>query len=463
MRAKRIRLISLGVTALALGGATVWGPHSTPAHSATPVAQDDDVVDQLAAAQLSKDQGIDFDTALARISRQPDIIALDEQLQKSVPSYAGLWVDQANLGTVNVQIASAQDESDASSLIASSGVADISKLEQVTYSLKDLENYEDQLTSAPISDASNGAADVTSAVNVQNNDVEVSLTDTGSAANAAGQAKAWIDAQINAGAPYVITPGEGIITAGASCSEKSCDPPLIGGPSITDQTNWPASAYCTAGFDVVSNSDGKPYIATAGHCNYQSTWYRQFSSTGDFHEIGGIHHDVFGPTDAEIITINNPSGWDAPTNTVLVDSSDTPEYPTTYNDAYAITGIGDENPQGIYLCHTGATIGTNCGEVVSPDAHLTYEDDATGATEEITNMIETSFNICEGDSGGPVYVEHKAYGIAVAYYTISPYGYDVTGLNGNPKTLCAAYRAFVVKMTTIDSTMNTSLYSVPVG
>ncbi len=82
-----------------------------------------------------------------------------------------------------------------------------------------------------------------------------------------------------------------------------CDPPLRGSVRIT------GAGVCTAGFNVESRDDAKPYVLTAGHCDGGSqTWYTQFADESS-HAIGPFHNSQNDDaTDAGILRVNNPSG-----------------------------------------------------------------------------------------------------------------------------------------------------------
>jgi hypothetical protein len=63
------------------------------------------------------------------------------------------------------------------------------------------------------------------------------------------------------------------------------------------------------------------------------------------------------------------------------------------------------------MCRTGRTTGTECGEV-----DLLYADETAwgsdGLIYSVSNMVE--IDVCGakgGDSGGPMYKNHRAYGI----------------------------------------------------
>jgi hypothetical protein len=169
---------------------------------------------------------------------------------------------------------------------------------------------------------------------------------------------------------------------------------MRGGVKTYVNVNAPA---CTAGFSARSNSDGAWYVLTAGHCGPIGTQFRAYQpGTAAYHPIGNVHNRVSDDLDDfGIIRVNNPAGW-AMRNWVYVHSSGD----TTVDMEYTITDVST-SPIGTRVCITGGNSGTDCGDVVElelngPGGFAMAEYCATG-----------------GDSGGPIYSNHKARGIHV--------------------------------------------------
>lgn len=173
-----------------------------------------------------------------------------------------------------------------------------------------------------------------------------------------------------------------------------CDPPLRGSVWMTG-----GGRVCTAGFNTRSNSDNKPYVLTAGHCRNSSTWSTQFEDES-VHNIGPFHNaQNDAETDAGIIRVNNPSGWQFGWPLVTVDPTGG-EGPA--NEAYVINlvlnpGLGDR------VCATlGNSARTDCGTVTD-----------TSVTGGGTDGLFQVSDLCTegGDSGSPYFASHVAYGI----------------------------------------------------
>jgi Trypsin len=83
---------------------------------------------------------------------------------------------------------------------------------------------------------------------------------------------------------------------------------------------------------------------------------------------------------------------------------------TNYNPSYKITATSFSS-MGQVLCRTGATTATECGEVsdLGADESMAWPDGTTHTYHQMGNI-----NVCGakgGDSGGPYYKKHRAFGI----------------------------------------------------
>jgi hypothetical protein len=198
--------------------------------------------------------------------------------------------------------------------------------------------------------------------------------------------------------------------APAQCGLLTCTPPLRAGVKIIN----PAES-CTLGFLARSNSDNKLYAFTAGHCHYDSARASDWTSNfgGADHVIGKVHNYVYGNLgDAAIIAVNNPApypqGW-GPRAWVLVHSSGD----TVYNEAYTI-GAAEEPALNSRVCKTGYAGGTDCGTYYQQGVTTTYTN-RDGTRTTMSHLLRANFCVYPGDSGGPVYANHTAYGLVSGY------------------------------------------------
>lgn len=185
----------------------------------------------------------------------------------------------------------------------------------------------------------------------------------------------------------------------AACNQWSqCDPPLRGGVGMYLSNG----AFCTLGFIARSRSDNRLYAVTAGHCG-GGTWSTRFAD-GSWHVIGSRHSGHFGGSgDAELVTVDNPVGW-GPRAWVLVEAS----WDTTYDESYNIASVG-MSTVGMRICKSGVAGSTHCGVVTRLGVSVNY-----GGTV-VNDLGEADFCVSPGDSGGPDFASHRAYGITSGY------------------------------------------------
>ncbi|GAA1866974.1 S1 family peptidase [Myceligenerans crystallogenes] len=195
------------------------------------------------------------------------------------------------------------------------------------------------------------------------------------------------------------TEGEPVARA---CGFPYCDPPLRGGVRT-----W-GGGGCTLGFIARSRADGKLYGLTAGHCVTKGTmYYTLFATDQSSHWIGPGHNRVFGGSgDAGIIDISNPTGW-RPRAWVYVGESPARDGVggTSRVTEYTITSDGSSR-EGMRVCKTGATAETTCGRVDAVDVTVDYTDGPV-----VNHLAQANLCSKSGDSGGPVFADHVAYGL----------------------------------------------------
>ena len=201
------------------------------------------------------------------------------------------------------------------------------------------------------------------------------------------------------------------------CNSSSA---LRGGMQMKNTTT---GSSCTAGFVVRSRSNSLPFILTAGHCFPPSSGTQSYDSVYGppssqvLTTIGDTHHSIVGGH-ADYGIIYMPSTA-AVNGRVLVLSSSGPGYPTSYNDWYGINSTpygGSAAIIGSYVCKSGSTEGTACGELTQ--VNWTDGRGINGQGLVFFDKNEAGYyerGVCAGDSGGPVFVNHKAYGIVASY------------------------------------------------
>lgn len=393
----------------ALATAASWQLLPASPSAANPAAEGSDTreVDP-AAVQLSDDYDISYEEALARVDRQVRVADLAAALTTKYPTtFGSLYIDHVDGGTVVVNRVIA--DAGIADEVSRAGLADVVRYSQVEHSSSELSNvFQDLSKGLPAVQS----AESPLALSVEPRSQRVVVGSVPGAALTAQQ-KRWLQ---QAQAKYGRAVGRGGVgrASASACSWPSCDAPLRGGLWISNTTS--GSNTCTSGFMAQSKTDtARRFMITAGHCT-GTTYYQKKSTQGVFVKIGNRHaNSYFDSTgDAALYTIDSNTEW-TPRGWVYVRPSthSDPALSTTENASYAILR-GSTAGTGAYVCHTGATIGTRCGEVLDGTFTGTYD----GKT--VNNLARVRFTNCQGDSGGPVYRSNTAYGIYVALE--SPFG-----------------------------------------
>jgi hypothetical protein len=150
---------------------------------------------------------------------------------------------------------------------------------------------------------------------------------------------------------------------------------------------WGGEVKCSAGFNV--QRKGKYYALTAGHCGREaSTWYQD-----DDHNLymGKLHHFSYPWNDYALLiypTSVRPGG------SVYLYNGRSQDITTAMNP-----GIG----QLVY--RTGVTTGLHSGRVTGLGSVVNYGDG------RVAGLIRTSVCAEPGDSGGPLFYRHWAFGL----------------------------------------------------
>lgn len=175
-----------------------------------------------------------------------------------------------------------------------------------------------------------------------------------------------------------------------------CDPPLRGSVWMFNND----VGTCSAGFNVRSSSDAKPYVLSAGHCDQAtSSWYTRFAD-GSNHFIGPFHNSIWNSTaDTGILQVDNPSGWQFGKPWITVNPNGDGH---TANDSYVISDV--QNPsKGDRACVTAGNFpATTCGTVTDT---LT-----PGSTTGGLFRVSEDLCLMSGDSGSPYFSFGVAYG-----------------------------------------------------
>jgi hypothetical protein len=197
---------------------------------------------------------------------------------------------------------------------------------------------------------------------------------------------------------------------------RYCGPPLRGGAWWDYQTGL--VDHCSIGYPVIGNQYGNRFMLTAGHCveakgEYEASYQPAYGPLPGHGE--SPEKKVIGPLEAFRGPLNK-----AHTDWALFNANGSYFDPGTGTARIAAWGEGENyeifsegsSYMGQVMCHSGATTGASCGKVTETD--VSFE---TTEREEGTGQVDEHFTgfgpICAegGDSGGPVYSGHTAFGI----------------------------------------------------
>lgn len=404
------------VSALYFFAATVAGAAVPQPHSEDPTVQAD------AAQWYATNFHVSVDTANQRLAIQDAGNAvLGDASSQLGAAYAGAWFDATDGGRLKIAVAgslTSQSVQAAQRLLGS--VAGNTDFIAAKFSLALLRDAQTVINARLAGLLAQGK--VTTSVDFAGNTVEIDIATTLTSDD---------QAVVNATASDALTPARVVQTNqadltshGSSCGFPSnylmCDPPLRGGAGIVAAN----STLCSQGLLVFSNSNGAPYILTAGHCAYAaggSVWSAWFAS-GASHQVGYTHSYTLDSTgDYAIIGIENPSGWQVSGNRYVWVGPSAAGI-TTQNSFYPISGDGYP-ASGSVLCATGTVSPngyyTNCGSV-DAGYHTTNECD-NGHCVTVNNLFFAHYAATQGDSGGSVYKNNVLYGTTVSFNSSGVY------------------------------------------
>lgn len=404
---------------------TTYYPWAFALRSLSDLPSEDDgdaLVEAMAAAYFVDEYGGTTPDAVAWMGVQNRADGLDETLAAEMPagSYGGMWFGNA---TRDIRVALTDDdyEADADEILGRRGVDSDTEFVIVPSSLGELGAARASLETTLDDLIEDGIVAI--ATNVADNRVELEVGTSASSSQVAdiedAASKVAVDTKLVTGA------SGGVAVQPLSCDFPHCDPPLRGGVFIqsVNKNEDGNTNGCTAGFVARSKSDDKPYLMTAGHCfdgfeDDESTWEAFLPGLVDGEEIGLNHNPyLFGDDgDVGLISIESGSLWRTPSvggkikPLIYVRKSGTGSTPQA--PAYYIRRVGT-SVEGKILCATGATNGSSCGEVTRLDVSVKVGEGVLGLSGTGVDHLGEMKNCdpSEGDSGGPVFKRHVAYGL----------------------------------------------------
>ena len=357
----------------------------------------------------------------------PAITAEIRNIIDSRPDFAGIWIDQANGGIINVRTTGAT--ADVRNLVQPAVPDSFTVVvTPATYTLTQLQQYQQTLNALVLSDPAVRKDFAASLIDVKQNQVTVSLV-----AGASSETVSKIDALGLPGIKLVtgtqLTPDSGQVHSsgatqgnflpGVHTQADSPDAqhgqrdissgPVLGGAYISEIPSG-GSGACTMGFSSYSSkTDGKPYGITAGHCGGAVDYFQGYSTQGAY--LGTGHEEKYstggsGNCDC-VLTGPLPAG---PGSNVSGAGSKLVYVANLGTYSYGFTGTGAYVAEGQKVCMSGATYAysnggnINCG-VMDGRGNVQEID---GAFEIIDAGVAAMGTTVRGDSGAP-YGNGKAF------------------------------------------------------
>jgi hypothetical protein len=351
---------------------------------------------------LAAERGIPLPKARQTIDAQRRAAELVDPLRASLgPAFGGLWIgadDRVKIGVTGTAGIAARTAVHA--LTGSHGLDGLTDVVTVRHSAAALDAASEWLD-ARLERVDQGAEwPLQTAQSPSDNAVELRLPERGRLT--AAQQRLVVEAKARFGSLLEISRYPGRVTADSAsiqeiCDIPRCDPPLRGGIRAV------GGQVCTLAFVARGRGAGNTYVMSAGHC-IGSSW-SVTQNDGSQRRIGNVAAERFNRDgDAAIIHVENPGVW-KPRPWVYVAHSRN----TSWDPRYPIRADG-RSVQGMRVCMTGAISATQCGVVLRTNVRVRYR----GEDFRVRNLVETNYCSRGGDSGGPVYSGHTAYGIHTA-------------------------------------------------
>jgi hypothetical protein len=296
------------------------------------------------------------------------------------PGYAGEWIDQKAGGILRVAMAGSTAQTAYAGLRGLLPTGARVSYVKATYSLQELTQVHDQLTSEITGRSALGRHITESSVTPQYNAVTVALDPTVTSGQVA-QLSARYGSRVR-----IIRSAQGWVPQSSRDIESG---PIHGGIYVSSSLG-----NCSFGYGDFLNGAGQHYSITAGHCR-GSNFYQGKNQAGPF--VGqdhGNHYVSGGSSNCDCMGVG-PLAADKVATGVLVNSNALFHYTHT-------AGKSEQTP-GTPICISGAeeyeTYGhILCGVVVSDEATVTYVDATFTLIDATTTNITGTL---EADSGAP--------------------------------------------------------------
>jgi PKD domain len=319
------------------------------------------------ASSYAAQVGVSADEAARRLELQPLAGELDAALAaEESAAFAGLFIDDKQQYRIVIRLTDKKAEERVRARVAGSALEPFIEFRPAKFSLADLEKKQKDTREK----TKKAGVEQNSDINIIDNKVELYVTDPGK-----------LKAKLSANKEQ--------LAEGVEIQQVA----ELGKPEVAIHGGVPLS-NCTSGWNVRSNSSGEVGTTTAAHCrdNGADQYYQgvllPFRAL-----LKGGHHDIQWMSTCDLFETAN-----------TFQSGQGLRY---------VTGTVHRNYQvvGQYVCKNGWTTGYKCGWIQTKNYdwghgyHSTYiRVDSRSPYNDLS---------LPGDSGGPWFVEDKAYGTHV--------------------------------------------------
>jgi len=336
--------------------------------------------------------------ALERFKLQNVIGKLDNDLSINEPeTFAGLWIEHS---PYKVVIQCTTDGSNIIKPYLSSELSGLIEVRIVKRSLKELQQLQLDL----LKQINALGLDVSTSINVKTNQIEIRTVNI-------DQTESMLSFDKFSIPDYV----------------KIIEVPSLPTPCTTvygGLTMWNPNSAFTSGFAVVTYG-GTRGIASAAHCD-NTVWINPYGGT---------------PQTTHFQSENKTYYYDVQWHTVDVNVTNLIQY-FSDGSTTSMTSVTprDTQPIGAYVAKYGRTTGFTMGQIDSKNNTVPQVQYCMPTFIHVANTLGYPNGICqEGDSGGPFYWDHSAWGICTnkdyiggGFYMAA--NYILSGLNVNVLT-----------------------------
>ncbi len=370
---------------------------------------------------LAEDRGISEEEAAERLAWQDALGDLQDAAVQQLgdDAFGGIWIDVEAGDRVQLGVVAGTDVALGEALLQQHGVSAGGEVVEVERSLASLEAL-----NATVRDALVDLGGDNLIIGSLRPDLNVVQLEVPTLQPLPPDQAELVDQLVAQGAGAVVVGHYDEPAERYACVGSDCDRPLRGGVAF-DAVGPSFTPFCSTGFIAESRYDGLLYAMTAGHCLSGAPSVRTGggtppnltaqTSTGAGLFMGQSHNfidDLRG--DVAIIAIQNDP-VSPPENWVFVrPSAGRGVAGSTRDEEYEIHRDG-RSFVGMRICASGMTTGTSCGEVRALGVTETFSDGAT-----VTNLGRSNLCMNRGDSGGPLYARHTAYGTVVGGINLRP-------------------------------------------